>query len=321
MKTNSNIATRRVQSDAELQHYIDTLTSIRPEWITSVEKSRAEDAALPKTCQQLRFLTEQDGETVATGNLISTYWGSDPTHFQFWPLAKEKLSREAADTHMDFALEVAKEFGASKVNTWIPAHNTTFVETCEDRQFHLDQANPESILMLEDLDKSSFQPAIDALYASGLRVLSLEELLQEDPERGWERYHELDVRLTQDVPLPYEFVGEPIDTFRESFLIHKKSFPTIQIVADGDHLVATSMLFVNLVDDRFYSTGLTGVDREYRRRGIAKAIKAINFQRAKAAGGKQILCDNEENNPMLQLNYQLGFKPHWVWNSYSVELS
>ena len=60
---------------------------------------------------------------------------------------------------------------------------------------------------------------------------------------------------------------------------------------------------------RSLETGLTGVRREYRRRGIATALKVMALQFARENGYTEIVTDNEENNPMFQINLQLGFEP------------
>jgi len=55
-------------------------------------------------------------------------------------------------------------------------------------------------------------------------------------------------------------------------------------------------------------TGLTGVDRQYRRRGLATALKCQVIEVAQRLGARRILTSNEENNPMFQLNLRLGFE-------------
>ena len=55
--------------------------------------------------------------------------------------------------------------------------------------------------------------------------------------------------------------------------------------------------------------GITGVRRAYRRMGLATALKLRTLDYAKAHGAKFIRTDNEENNPMYQLNLDLGFRP------------
>jgi len=59
---------------------------------------------------------------------------------------------------------------------------------------------------------------------------------------------------------------------------------------------------------------LPGVVRSHRRKGVATALKVRTFKIAAERGYKHIDTDNEENNPMYDLNVQLGFKlkPQWL---------
>jgi hypothetical protein len=47
-------------------------------------------------------------------------------------------------------------------------------------------------------------------------------------------------------------------------------------------------------------------------------VQAINY--AQMLGIESIETDNEENNPMFQLNLRLGFKPIPAWVSYHKKL-
>ena len=71
--------------------------------------------------------------------------------------------------------------------------------------------------------------------------------------------------------------------------------------------------------DKLY-TGLTGVRRAYRRRGIATALKTQAIAWAKTQGASYLETDNEENNPMYQLNLALGFQPIPALLDYILEL-
>ena len=59
----------------------------------------------------------------------------------------------------------------------------------------------------------------------------------------------------------------------------------------------------------------------YRRRGIATALKLRSIEFAKAYGAKELKTDNEENNPMYQLNLSLGFRPKPAFLSYKKSLT
>jgi mycothiol synthase len=58
---------------------------------------------------------------------------------------------------------------------------------------------------------------------------------------------------------------------------------------------------------------VTTTRREYRRRGIATALKVHIIQFAKARGVQEIFTTNDAQNPMYQLNLALGFQPQPSW--------
>ena len=67
--------------------------------------------------------------------------------------------------------------------------------------------------------------------------------------------------------------------------------------------------WISLAEPAKLYTGLTGVLRSHRRRGIATALKVTALEMAKARGVRTLETDNEENNPMYLLNVELGFEP------------
>ena len=71
---------------------------------------------------------------------------------------------------------------------------------------------------------------------------------------------------------------------------------------------------------RLLYTGLTGVLRSHRRRGVATALKVTALSFAKKRSVKFVKTDNEENNPMYDLNMQLGFKPQPAYVDYEKPL-
>jgi mycothiol synthase len=56
--------------------------------------------------------------------------------------------------------------------------------------------------------------------------------------------------------------------------------------------------------------GLTAVARDWRRRGVGRALKRTQIVAAKAAGLEKLFTESEESNePMRRLNEELGFRP------------
>jgi len=60
--------------------------------------------------------------------------------------------------------------------------------------------------------------------------------------------------------------------------------------------------------------------RSHRRRGLATALKVHAITWAQSLGAKTIATDNEQNNPMYQLNVRLGFKAQFYWVDFMKHL-
>ena len=62
--------------------------------------------------------------------------------------------------------------------------------------------------------------------------------------------------------------------------------------------------------------------RDYRRRGIALALKLHGIAHAKEQGYKKIRTMNESTNrPMLNINERLGFEKRPAWISFAADLA
>jgi len=83
----------------------------------------------------------------------------------------------------------------------------------------------------------------------------------------------------------------------------------------GDRFVGVSNLFKNPSDPDVLKQGLTGVLPEYRRRGIATALKLRTVRYALDNGIRQIATRNNTRNlAMLRINEGMGFTklPAWI---------
>jgi mycothiol synthase len=81
----------------------------------------------------------------------------------------------------------------------------------------------------------------------------------------------------------------------------------------GDEVVGYAGLQVYEGDHTFH--GLTVTRRDWRRRGVASALKRAEIAAAKRAGFARLLTESEERNePMRKLNEKLGFVPAPEWS-------
>jgi GNAT superfamily N-acetyltransferase len=166
--------------------------------------------------------------------------------------------------------------------------------------------------IISELDLTAFDPSPwaglqEKVQAQGVRILSLSELMERDPE--WQhKLWDLDWTLTLDEPSPAPPTRLPLEQFLQQYFSGPEFLPEGEFVAlEGERYIGMSGVHNNLADPRKLRTGFTGVVHSHRRRRIATALKLHTIDYARRAGAQSIRTGNEENNPMYQINVELGF--------------
>ena len=88
------------------------------------------------------------------------------------------------------------------------------------------------------------------------------------------------------------------------------------VAIDGERYIGISNLWLAEAPKELH-TGFTGMYREYRKRGIATALKVRALGVAKSLGYERIMTWNDSTNAgMLGINYRLGFEKRPAWIDY-----
>ena len=301
-------------SDEDYQALIDIHNEIYPDELDLPELLKHRDNARDQNYMLDRIVAEVDGKPVGTASFGESMWTPIPGKFWYYIQVHPDHQRQGIGTAMyDRIVAELAEKKPTIFDSWVREDKTAALSFLKTRGHEQIMRGQNSRLTLAEFDPSKFAGVVERVRESGIRIVPLAELREEDPD--WRtKLYELDWVLSQDVPE----IDEPKK--REFEIYCKQTFdkPTFFsegffVALDGDEYVGVSMLELNLADPTKLQTDLTGVIRSHRRKGIATALKIHALSKAQTTGAEYLDTDNEEKNPMYTLNVKLGFKPTAGW--------
>ncbi len=147
--------------------------------------------------------------------------------------------------------------------------------------------------------------AEERMAAAGFTCTTLDRWSDRDRVR---KLYELNEATLQDIPHTLTIVRGTLEDFEQRLGAPDRPHDRFWIVLDGDRPIAMSHLRFPPVRGTVW-TGYTCTAREYRGRGIARAVKLQTLAQAYELGVPLVCTDNDsENAPMLHINETLGYR-------------
>jgi GNAT superfamily N-acetyltransferase len=285
-----------------------------PEYPGTVEEMRYHDQHRDPKCEFRRWVAEQDGRIVAAGMYSQSPWMYHPRKFEVYVTVHPDFQcRGIGSALYDQVMGALAPLDPLSVRSHAREDMARSVRFLQKRGFVEDMREWESRLDVPAFDPAPFAGAEDRVRGEGIAIKTFKEL-EADPERDRKLY-ELETELSKDVPHPDEQTPVSYEHYVESVLRSPNLLPEgIFVAVGGGEYVGMSALWRRQADNDL-DTGLTGVRRPYRRRGIALAMKLRAIAYARAHGHPVIRTENETGNRgMLSINERLGFvkQPAWV---------
>ncbi|CAN5907718.1 GNAT family N-acetyltransferase [soil metagenome] len=274
---------------------------------TTADELRRETAKRPEHLILKRYVLEQNGSPVGYGSFQHSEDSFHPQKFWLGPvMPPAHQGKGYGKALFEHLLKELEPYKPTELRDFSREDWTRKNRFLSERGFEEESRSFESRLDVAACDLTNFVGLEEALAAQGLEVKTYADLAH-DPARNHKIY-DLHTTLDLDVPMTGEYTKPTFERFASYHWEDERFVPEGYLVAvAGDEYVGLSELFVSQADDKLH-TGLTGVRREQRRKGVALSLKVAGARFAQTFGAPEINTWNESNNaPMLAINERLGF--------------
>lgn len=289
--------------------------AIYPDYPLTAAEWRRIDERRPPNHVFARFVADRAGTMVGMGTFGHMTWMYHPNKFEIGVFVHPEHQRRGIGGRLyDHMMAELAAYEPAALRYEIREDFADSVRFAQARGFVEERRGWESRLDLASFDRSRFAGKIEQVEAQGIKLHTARELEAADPE-FWPKLYDLDTTVAIDVPMPEPETPPPLEQWLKFFKGSPNFIPDgLFIAVDNGHYVGLSVLW-RRESTAELDTGLTGVRREYRRRGIALALKLRAIDYALSIGAPVIRTGNDATNrPMLSINEALGFQklPAWL---------
>lgn len=310
-------------SEADYAARVAIGNAVYPDYTDTIDELKFGDSNKDPKLKIARFFAEVDGKPVG---LASYSQSLDMYHPQKFGISISVLppwqGQGIGKALYEQVLAELEPHEPILVRSHAREDHERAVRFVTDRGFTEAMRDWESRFNPQTFDRAPFAPLLEQALAGGLTIQSIAELRESDPD--WkQKLYELDWTITLDMPTTDTLTEPGFAHFEKNTLGHPSFLPEGWFIArDGDRYVGESALWTSLGEPGICYVGATGVRREYRRRGIATALKLVAADWAKAAGVRQVRTWNaQQNRAMLAINEAMGFEKIPAWISYEKKLN
>lgn len=295
--------------EGDFARIAELISATQPEPVTEADLLEWERRVLTGLIRRRTVAAAESGQVLGYA-IVQHFQSMGEGRFYLWVTVDAgQRARGIGAQLYDNALEFAISHGAATLESEVREDEAAGVHFARQRGFIVHRHMFESAIELATFEESRFAGVVEAVQAGGIRFLSLADVGM-DPAY-FRQLYQVNYRAVLDDPAS---TGHWVsfEEFESTLLGASWFDPGGQIMA----IDAASGAVIGLAAVGFFqhtnraSNMITGVDRAYRGRQIALALKLLTIRYAQVRGAEAIVTDNDSQNaPMLAINRKLGYVP------------
>jgi len=295
-------------SDADYAAYVNILNNSWSTVQTTIANQRVDDQQRQPHYVLRRFMAEHEDVAVGCGRFCHVDFMHHPQRF-YWEVDVLPGYRRRGFGNAMYEHLMNELAAYNPIELLVAASSD-----CPDGIRFVEKRGYTEAIRYQgaSLDTAHFDPIpfaglLEGLQAEGIVIQSLAELAA-DPERDRKLYA-LEGQLQAEAPMIDAATQAEFAIWQKNRSAENPFFlPDAYFVAlyDGEY-IGLSAVVASQGDDRL-ETFFTGVQKAYRGRGIALALKLRVVEYAQALGNRTIITSTAStNDPMRGINRRLGF--------------
>lgn len=292
------------------------LNSVWPDDRTTSQALEEEQQKMPERIKHGDFVAEENGNIVAYGDYSQFIGMYHPQKFGVWiHVIPEHRNKGIGTALYNTILEELQPFNIISLRTDTREDQEAGIHLIQKWGFVESKRYWESRLDVSSFDLHPYAQVEEKSVSHNIEITNLAELSKRDADY-LQKYYDLWCEAREDVPRPEPVTTIPFEDWEALIIDTPYLIPEASILAvdkTTGAYVGLSQLY-KAEDGEYLETGLTGVLRDYRRKGIALAMKVKGIAYAKSSNTPEIRTGNESNNrAMLSINEMLGYVKQPVW--------
>lgn len=298
---------RPFDGETDLPRITELINSVELEPIAAASPQQRLSHRPPGHFQRRAVAVDADGYVVGFSNISRNPW-MIPERFWMRVIVDAAYRRRGIGTLLyDHVLRMACQLLASQLVSEVRDDCAECLSFAQQRGFGIERHISVSRLYLAHFDESRFAGTIEAAEAAGICFFPLADLGA--ALEAQQKLYELHCRCAVDEP-NYEERGFPsFQMYRPLFGLTREEGNGQIVAADGDTWVGMILLEYEQRTNAMHNS-FTAVDRAYRNRKLALALKLLAIRHAHKYGADYMYTNNDATNaPILALNRTLGYQP------------